>query len=345
MEKPYHTAVQVGNVKDISVQRVAKQPGHQGSLLTFPAITIFDLVQQAPRFLEMLTPEGVKALTATCTQLRQDFRSRVISIQITNDQDTAVLCADKWPSMVMVVVSTTVALGEGLCGDRLKSYLFDQGWSTIVRLQLEQLPDGPTNQRSGGLQSAVLIVRASHQSSQDMHTRAHGSVLARFAIRWEAKTQSMRLFLDSDSVCVDPSRHLHMGKWSCLESIICHGRCGNALPVSCFWDDSSSDIHIIIMNMCSLGANMIQCLVTTCPHLYNLYFSACTIKAAALACLNQARFSTRVVDPQLYSAGLVGCAVAEQLSLASTAIADSQCHKTECTGCHASGSRVLIWSS
>ena len=73
VEQPYHTAVQVGNMQDFSVQQVVRQPDHEGAQVTFPAATVFDVVQQAPRLLELLTPEGIKALTATCTQLRQDL--------------------------------------------------------------------------------------------------------------------------------------------------------------------------------------------------------------------------------------------------------------------------------
>ncbi len=291
VEKPCHTAVQVGNMQDFSVQQVAEQPDHRGAQLTFPAVTIFDVVQQAPRLLELLNPEGVKALTATCTQLRQDFCSSVTSIQMTNGQDTAMLCADKWPSLVMVVISTTVALGDGLYGDRFKSYLSDKGWSIIVRLRLQQAPDDLSNWMSAGQQSVALIVRASHESSPDIDTRAHGSALARFATKWEAKTRSMCMNLESKSVHMDPLKHLHMGKWPCLERIICHGHYGDALPVSCFWCDASSNLQVATMSMCSLGADMIQSLVTTCPHLHDLELTACKLEASALACLNQARFS------------------------------------------------------
>ncbi len=130
--------MQVANTQDFHVQQVAEQPEYKGAQLSFPAATIFDVVQHAPRLLELLTPECVKDLTATCTQLRQDFRSSVTSIQMMNHQDTAMLCADKWPSLVMVAVSNTIALSEKLYEDRLQSYLFDKGWLTIVRLQLLQ---------------------------------------------------------------------------------------------------------------------------------------------------------------------------------------------------------------
>lgn len=83
-----------------------------------------------------------------------------------------------------------------------------------------------------------------------------------------------------------------MGDWPCLDSIICQADYGNAPPVSCFWGESSSNVRTFEMMQCSLAADMIQSLVTTCPHLCDLSLTDCKIDAAALACLNQARFST-----------------------------------------------------
>ena len=320
VEELYHTAVQVGNMQDFNVQQVAEQPESKAQH-SFPVATIFDVVQQAPRLLEVLTPEGVKALTATCTQFRQDFRSSVTSIQMTNDQDTAMLCADKWPNLVMVVISTTIALSEELHEDRLRSNLSDIGWSTIVRLQLEQHPDSPANWRSGGQQSVALIVSTSHESSPDMDTKAHGSALARFATKWEAKTQSMYMNLDSDSVRIDPLKHLQMSKRPCLEFITCHGKYGNALPISCFLGESSSKVQSAVMSDCSLGAGAVQSLVTRCPHLYCLTLIACKLEAAALK--SGSFLVTYELGPEPQSAGLVGCPVIEQLPLASIAMAGS----------------------
>lgn len=188
-------------MQDFGAQQVARQPPCKSAQVIFPVVTIFDVVQQAPRFLELLVPEGAKALTATCTQLRQDFRSSVTTIQMTNHQDTAMLYAKNWPSLVMVVISTTitpdehqfgdhvnshlsdttVTLDEHQFGDHAESTLSDRGWSTVVRLQFEQARDDPTNWRSACRQSEALIVKASHQSSPDMDTKAHGSALAHFA--------------------------------------------------------------------------------------------------------------------------------------------------------------------
>lgn len=130
----------VGNMQDFRAQQVARQPDCKGAQLIFPAITIFDVVRQAPRFLESLIPEGVKALTATCTQLPQEICASVTTIQMTNSQDTAMLCTYKWPSLVMVVISTTVTLDEHHSGDHVKSHLSD----TTVTLDENQLATMPS---------------------------------------------------------------------------------------------------------------------------------------------------------------------------------------------------------
>ncbi len=305
VQQPRRTAVQLGNMQVFSAQLAARQPDCENAQPFFPVVTIFDVVQQAPRFLELLTPEGVKALTATCTQLRQDFRSSVTTIQMTDYQDTDMLYADTWPNLVMVVISTTdghqfgdhinsdttVTLHERQFGDHAESSLFDRGWSTIMRLRFEQASDDPTNWRSACRQSVALIVKASHQSSPDMDTKAHGSALSRFATNWEAKAQHVWMCQDSKSVCLDSFKHLDLGKWPCLKSITCLGQYDIALPVCWLWGDSSSNLRRITMTLCSLGANTLQSLITTCPHLCSLSLTDCNIEAAALTCLNQARFT------------------------------------------------------
>ncbi len=124
-----------------------------------------------------------------------------------------------------------------------------------------------------------------------MDTKAYGVALARLATEWVAKTRLIFMSVKSELAYMNPFKHLHMGDWPCLENIICHAHYGNVLPVSCFWGDSSSDLQVFKIIQCSLGADMIQSLVTTCPHLCNLSLTGCKIDAAALACLNQARFS------------------------------------------------------
>ena len=252
-----------------------------------------EVVQQAPRLMDLLTAECVKALTATCTQFRQDFRDRVTIIKMGNEQDQAMLHADKWPSLVIVVVSTTVSITEQLtaAGNLVTSYLSDREWSTMVRIQVGESTDDPIGCRSGFKRTVALMITASHQSSQNMDTKAHGIALARLATEWVAKARFICISMRSEPACMNPFKHLHMGDWPCLESINCLALCSNALPFRCFWGDSSSNLQIFHLMQCSLGVDMIQSLVTTCPHLRHVSLTGCNIDAAALACLNQARFS------------------------------------------------------
>lgn len=142
---------------------------------------------------------------------------------------------------------------------------------TIVRLYFEQIPDDSTIWTSACRQSVAMIVNASHQSSSDMDTMAHGIALVRFATRCEAKAQVMWMCQESESVLnMDPLKHLHMGQWPCLKGIICCGQDDIALPVCWLWGDCASNLLLATMTQCSLGASMIQSLVTICPHLCNL---------------------------------------------------------------------------
>ena len=75
----------------------------------------------------------------------------------------------------------------------------------------------------------------------------------------------------SESVLnMDPLKHLHMGQWPCLKGIICHGQDDIALPVCWLWGDSASNLLLATTTQCSLDANIIQSLVTICPHLCSL---------------------------------------------------------------------------
>ncbi len=284
-----HMAAQMGNKLGVDTQQTTEQPECSNAQPIPPAVSIMEVVQQAPRLMELLTPECVKALTATCTQLRQDFRYRVTTIRMTNEQDQAMLFADKWPNLVMVVISTTVSNKGHMSRKLFTPYLSEREWAIMVRIQVDESPGDPTNWIFK--QSVALVVTASHQSSQDMDTKAYGVALARLATEWVAKTRYIFVSLTSESACMNPFKHLHMGDWPCLERVMCLGQHGHELPVSCFWGEHSSNLQIFKIMLCSLGADIMQSLVTTCPHLFDLSLMCCKIDTPALACLNQARFS------------------------------------------------------
>ena len=257
-----------------------------------------EAVHEAPRLMESMTPECLKALTATCTQLRRDFRHRVTTITMTNEQDQAMLFADKWPRLVMVVISSAFSLEERLtmlcerlrtrkAGVKFTPYLSKREWATIMRIRVEEddLTD-LTDLESSFNESEAFVVRARHQ---DMNIKAYGVALARLATKWEAKAR--RLFLTSQSADLNPFKHLHMSGWPWLERIDCSGECGNKLPVCCFWGGHLPNLQNVNMVHCCLGAIIVQPLVSTCPHLCNLTLTECKVDAAALACLSQACFS------------------------------------------------------
>ena len=285
-----HMAVQNQNMHSADTQQMTDQPQHQNAQPMLPAVSILEVVHQAPRLMELLTPEGVKALTATCTQLRQDFRQCVTTIRMSKEQDQAMLFAQKWPNLVMVVINSTFSVEKLLSADLSTPYLSDREWATMVCIEVEEFTGDPPVWRSGFKHSAASVVTASHQSSQDMDTKASGVVLARLATEWVARTRSIFINLTSESA-YNPFKHLHMGNWPCLERMFCLGQHGNLLPVSCLWGEHSSNLQDCRMILCSLGAELIQSLVTTCPHLRRVSLLGCKIDTAALTCLSQARFS------------------------------------------------------
>ncbi len=301
-----HMAVQVDNKLGVITQQQTEQLERSNAQPVPPAVSFMDVVHEAPRLMELLTPECLKALTATCTQLRRNFRHRVTTITMTNERDQAMLIANKWPRLVIVVISTRLSYEEEMTSlDHFTPYLSKREWATMVRIKVEE--GGRRNWFSRFKHSVALVVRARHQSSEDMDTKAYDVALTRLATEWVAKTRSVSICMYSTSKAanLNPTKHLHTGNWACLESICCIGQYDDALPVSCFWDMQSSNLQNLRMYYCSLGADMIQVLVTICPHLRNLTLTECKVDAAALACLSQACFS-RLCNLSI-STTLLGC--------------------------------------
>ena len=96
---------------------------------------------------------------------------------------------------------------------------------------------------------------------------------------------------------MDPLKHLQVSRWPHLETICCHGNRGNALPITCFSDEGSSNIQIADITHCSLDAEAVQSLVMACPDLYYLTVRSCNLQPETLTCLSQAGFlSLRTLD-------------------------------------------------
>jgi len=86
------------------------------------ALSIFEILQEAPRLLEVMPRDIAKQFTATCSQLRHEFRRQVISITINSAEDAAALSAKDWPCLVEVCLKdcTSSAVSTILSNNRMK---------------------------------------------------------------------------------------------------------------------------------------------------------------------------------------------------------------------------------
>ena len=69
--------------------------------------SFIDVLQEAPRVLQMLSPTAAKNLSATCRSLRTYFCAHVKLISLSDPADAAKLCCRTWPQLIMVVCSST----------------------------------------------------------------------------------------------------------------------------------------------------------------------------------------------------------------------------------------------
>ena len=133
-----HMAVQVANKLGVDPQQKTEPPERSNAQPIPPAVSFMDVVHEAPRLMELLTPASFKASTATCTQLRRNFRHRVTTIT-TNEQDQAMLFANKWPRLVIVVISTRLSYEEEMSSlDHFTPYLSKREWATMMRIKVEE---------------------------------------------------------------------------------------------------------------------------------------------------------------------------------------------------------------
>ena len=134
-----HMAVQVANKLGVDPQQKTEPSERSNAQPIPPAVSFMDVVHEAPRLMELLTSASLKALTATCTQLRRNFHHRVTTITMTNEQDQAMLFANKWPRLVIVVISTRLSYEEEMTSlDDFTPYLSKREWATMVRIKVEE---------------------------------------------------------------------------------------------------------------------------------------------------------------------------------------------------------------
>ncbi len=124
------------------------------------ALSIFEVLQEAPRLLEVMPHDIAKQFTATCSQLRREFRRQVASITINRAEDAAALSAKDWPCLVAVCFTgcNVGAVSTSLSNNKMKllqsctlqvhnhvaetdSAIANSDWSCVLRrLQLRCCP-------------------------------------------------------------------------------------------------------------------------------------------------------------------------------------------------------------
>lgn len=132
-----------------------------------------ELLHEVPRVLEVLSPTGVKSLSATCRSLRTLFCEGVKVIYLSDPTDASKLCCMTWPQLVMVVCS-----GES----KLSCKLAPQ-WEYMVEYMVEyrvelQLPS----------RTAVLVRPCQQlQNSLVGPGTQHCAALSKFADRFRTE--------------------------------------------------------------------------------------------------------------------------------------------------------------
>ena len=70
--------------------------------------SLLDVVHEVPELLEVLLPEELKTLSATCRSVRTSFCARVRVISLADPADAMKLCCTTWPQLLMVVSTSGV---------------------------------------------------------------------------------------------------------------------------------------------------------------------------------------------------------------------------------------------
>ncbi|DBA75932.1 TPA: hypothetical protein ACH3X2_008991 [Trebouxia sp. C0005] len=71
-----------------------------------PVVTLPDMVHAAPRILEMLDPESVKAVSATCSLLHSWVCKGVTALTLPNYHHLRLLQPQRWPNLYVVCISS-----------------------------------------------------------------------------------------------------------------------------------------------------------------------------------------------------------------------------------------------
>ena len=87
---------------------------------TRSAVTLMDVVHAAPRLLEVLPPESLKALSATCSFLHTWTRTRITALTLPTCDHLTLLQPQQWPSLCVVWITATAGTFVSACLQRVR---------------------------------------------------------------------------------------------------------------------------------------------------------------------------------------------------------------------------------
>ncbi len=111
-----------------------------------PAVTLSDIVHAAPRMLEMLDPESLKAVSATCSFLHLWVCQGVAALTLPNYHHLRLLKPQRWPSLYVVCINSYNDT-DPVCDQEAKSDLHHIGhkWLLLAYMIHEGLHDTSNN--------------------------------------------------------------------------------------------------------------------------------------------------------------------------------------------------------
>ena len=156
-----------------------------------PGVTLSDIFHAAPRILEMLDPESLKAVSATCLFLHSWVCKGVTALTLPNYNHLRLLQPHRWPSLYVVCINYR----KSACHQEAKSelQLIRQKWLLLAYMIIT------SNKCFGGYKfrhRLSLLFIGPHTEKLDSHGLASGQVhlqaMGRLAQKNKA-TDAMRL--------------------------------------------------------------------------------------------------------------------------------------------------------
>ena len=190
---------------------------HSLQHLPLRASGLLGVLFEAPRLAEVMTPDALKATSATCTLLHGWFRKSVTVITIANPDVIPALLVRHWPSLAMVVITSLRYTKPG----EYLTCLFNKEWTPLLTVDLTEKPETSKGLLPTSRKTVAILV-----SSSKLPDRAHKVAVARFTKQDRPKVS--HLLVSAPSEGAQTLCHFRPGNWPGLSSLYLHGKDINA---------------------------------------------------------------------------------------------------------------------